>query len=95
MKITNVYPYIIDTNLFKEFQGIALYLIPMLKKENVAARIYRAFLYEEKEVYDPWYAYWLGIGMLCVPSIRLRNVIRQTLMGDGMKTFVGNMRKNE
>lgn len=93
VKITNVYPYIIDTNLFKGFSGIALNLIPMLKKERVAARILEAFLHSEEEVYDPWYAYWLGVGMLFVPSTRLRNVIRQTLMGNGMKTFIGNQNK--
>lgn len=85
--MTNIYPYIVDTGLFKGFSGLALYLIPILKTEHVAYRIYRALMYFEEEVYIPWISYWLGVGMMFVPTTRMRIKIIQYLMGDGMKTM--------
>mmetsp|Transcript_14976 Transcript_14976/g.23187 ORF Transcript_14976/g.23187 Transcript_14976/m.23187 type:complete len:95 (+) Transcript_14976:537-821(+) len=55
VSVTNVYPYIIDTSLFAGFSGLALKLIPTLKKEDVAARIVRAIENCEVEVYIPWF----------------------------------------
>ena len=85
--ITNVYPYIVDTDLFSGFNGLALWLIPLLKQERVAEELYqKAFVDGQEEVYIPWFAYWLGIGMLIVRpfSERLRIFINQIMMGDGM-----------
>lgn len=47
VKMTNIYPYIINTDLFKGFSGLALWLIPMLKKDEVAKRIYDAIMIGE------------------------------------------------
>ena len=85
-----MYPYIVDTSLFQGFNGWALCLIPMLRKENVAECVYsKAFHQMQEEVYIPWYSYWMGIGMLVIRpfSERIRIQIVQTLMGDGMRTL--------
>ena len=66
IKITNVYPYIIDTKMFEGFSGFALNIIPILKKQQVAFRVYEAIMYEEQEVYIPFYTYWMGIGMMVI-----------------------------
>jgi short-subunit dehydrogenase len=91
VKITNVYPYIIDTDLFKGFSGFALKIIPILKKQSVAYRIYEAIMFEEQEVYIPGYTYWMGVGMMIIRGFSepLRIRIIQKLMGDGMKTLKG------
>jgi short-subunit dehydrogenase len=87
--ITNIYPYIINTTLFKGFSGLALKVIPILKKEEVAKRIFDAIYYKEQEVYIPWYTNILGVGMIIIRSIseRLRMKIIKVLMGDGMKSL--------
>ena len=87
--ITNIYPYIINTTLFKGFSGLALKVIPILKKEDVAKRIFDAVYFKEQEVYIPWYTNLLGIGMIIIRSFseRLRIKIIQVLMGDGMKSL--------
>ena len=72
--------------MFSGFSGMALWLIPMLKKEEVAERIYKAIVFEEEEVYIPWYSYWMTVIMLLIPSLKLRHWIIQTLMGNGMAT---------
>ena len=89
VKICNVYPYIIDTELFSGFSGKALWLMSALKVQDVAAKIVQAILEDSEEVYLPWYAYWLGIGMIVLRgfSERLRVLIIQFLMGDGMTTL--------
>ena len=69
--------------------------MPILKKENVAYRVYRAMMYGEKEVYIPSYTYWMGVVMLLIPSVRLRIWIIQTLMGNGMKTLNTNLNKKK
>lgn len=44
--ITNVYPYIVDTKLFDGFDGLALYVIPLLRQDRVAEIIFdKAFTY--------------------------------------------------
>lgn len=89
IKITNIYPYIIDTDLFAGFSGLALYLIPILRKKSVAFRVYESIMYEETEVYIPWHSYWSGVIMMVIRgfSESLRIKIIQKLMGDGMKTI--------
>lgn len=86
VKMTNIYPYIINTDLFKGFSGLALWLIPMLKKDEVAIRIYDAIMTGEQEVYVPWYQYWMMVIMLIIPSNKLRYFVIKILMGNGMKT---------
>ena len=93
--ICNIYPYIINTTLFQDFSGTALWLIPMLKQEQVAERIYWALVRGEMEVYIPSITYWMGVGMMIVRgfSEKGRIFLIQFLMGNGMKTI--NKRKND
>jgi len=39
----------------------------MLRKEDVARRIFKAILLEETEVFIPSYTYWMGVAMLFLP----------------------------
>lgn len=96
IKITNIYPYVIDTDLFKGFSGYALNLIPILRKSSVAFRVYEAIMYEEEEVYIPWHSYWAGVVMMVVRgfSETVRVKIIQKLMGDGMKTVKKDVKKD-
>ena len=97
IKITNIYPYIIDTKLFEGFSGFALKLIPILKKQSVAYRVYEAIMYEEMEVYIPFYTYWMGVGMMIIKGVSesLRIMIIQKLMGDGMTTLKSSKKKQD
>ena len=45
--MTNIYPYYINTGLFKGFSPLLGSLIPMLDTNYVARRIYQAILAEE------------------------------------------------
>jgi short-subunit dehydrogenase len=76
VKITNVYPYIFDSDLFSGFSGFALNIIPMLKTEEVAEVVYSAIVNDQLEVYIPWYSYWMCVFMLLVPSVELSIAIR-------------------
>ena len=89
ISITNIYPYIINTQLFNGFSGLALKIIPMLDQEQVAKRVFSALYNKEQEVYIPWYCNILGIGMLVARTISedLRMKIIKLLMGNGMKTL--------
>ena len=69
IKITNIYPYIIDTDLFSGFSGLALNLMPILRKQSVAFRVYEAIMYEEQEVYIPWHCYWSGVVMMVIRGV--------------------------
>ena len=75
--------------MFEGFSGLALKLIPILKKEDVAKRVFDAIWYKEEEVYIPWYTNILGVGMIIIRTFseRLRIKIIKVLMGDGMKTL--------
>lgn len=66
--MTNIYPYAFDSKLFSGLSGLAFYLIPMLKTDYVAERIYTAIVHEEMEVFIPWISYWLLVFMLFLPT---------------------------
>ena len=96
--ITNFYPYIVDTSMFQGFSGLALYIVPILRKEYVAEVVYKnSFLQKSYEVYIPRYSYWMGIGMLVIRpfSELFRIKIIQTLMGNGMATLRVRKEKQE
>ena len=73
--IFNIYPYLVDTRLFDGFSGRALWIIPALKKEEVARRVVGLVCYGGgpgdwgNDVYLPFYVSWLGIAMMVVREI--------------------------
>ena len=76
--------------MFNGFSGMALNIFSMLKKEDVAYRVYRAMMFHEKEVFIPWHTYWSAIVMNILRPIIGENTriqIIRILMGDGMKTL--------
>jgi len=75
VNITNIYPYIFDSQLFSGFSGLALNVIPLLKTDEVAERVYAAIVNAEMEVYIPWYSYWMCVLMLFLP-VKLSMTIR-------------------
>jgi len=88
--MTNIYPYVVDTDMFAGVSFVALNILPKLRKKAVAHRIYTALSKNEEEVYLPWFAYWLGVLLLCVPGVRFKGWLKSRLMGDGMKTMSKN-----
>ena len=64
--ITNIYPWIINTGMFSGFEAIMLKVIPTLKQEEVAQRVYKATMHNEREVYIPCYTYWLATLFLII-----------------------------
>ena len=88
--LTNFYPYIVDTALFSGFSGLALWIVPILRKEYVAGVVFKeSFLRQSYEVYIPSYAYWMGIVMLVIRPFSeiFRVKIIKLLMGNGMMTL--------
>ena len=58
VKMTNFYPYYINTGLFAGFKPVLRWILPTLRADEVTKRMYTAIMAEEKEVYiDPiiWY----------------------------------------
>ena len=86
--LTNFYPYYIDTGLFEGFKPTLGWIIPALKADKVASRMYHAIRCEEKEVYIDPIVWYLKIFALVMP-LSLRNKVSHLLVGQGMEFFVG------
>ena len=78
--------------MFSGFSGLALYIIPTLKQEAVANRVYKALMSNEMEVYIPSFIFWLGTVMVIIRGFSedLKNFINQKFMGDSMKNMADN-----
>ena len=94
VKMTNFYPYYIDTGLFEGFKPKMRFIVPTLKADYVVKRMYQAILAEEKEVYIPGQIYWLKVLNMFLPST-LRDWLTQRLVGDGMEFFVGRVEQEK
>ena len=70
--MTNVYPYYINTGLFEGFQPTLGWILPTLKGEKVASRMYHAITCEEKEVYIDPIIWYLKVSINFLP-LSLRN----------------------
>ena len=92
VKMTNFYPYYINTGLFAGFKPALRWILPTLRAEEVTKRMYTAIMAEEKEVYIDPIIWYLKIFLLVMP-LGLRNRALNVLVGQGMEYFAG--RKNE
>jgi hypothetical protein len=63
-------------------------VIPTLKQEDTAKKIYQAFIEEREEVYIWWYIEYMRVVVDLLP-LKTRNFVIRKLMGEGMRTFVG------
>ena len=88
VKLTNFYPYYIDTGLFEGFKPTLRWLLPTLKAEKVTRRMHQAIMTEEKEVFIEPILWWLKIGLNFVP-LSLRIKVNNLLVGQGMEYFQG------
>ena len=93
VKMTNFYPYYIDTGLFRGFSPLLGLVIPMLTPLYVARRMYQAIIAEEKEVYIPSIIELLKNVFVCIP-LGLRNLISQVFVGKGMEQFKGRAKQD-
>ena len=84
VKLTNVYPYLMDTAMFKGVRGWAQIFVPPLTKEYVSERTYQAIMAEEWDAYVPFWTYWASIALLCLPGHRVRYLALKLGMGDAM-----------
>ena len=73
-KMTNFYPYYINTGLFRGFNPLLGLVVPMLTPDYVGRRMYEAIMAEEKEVYIPSVIELLKNVFIMVP-LRLRNFL--------------------
>lgn len=88
VKLTNFYPYYIDTGLFEGFNPTMGWILPTLKTERVTRRMYQAIIAEEKEVYIESIIWWLKNIVAFLP-LSLKNRLSQLLVGEGMEYFRG------
>ncbi len=87
MKLTNIYPYYIDTGLFSGFSPWLSYIIPTLSQFYVAKWMYHAIMTEVDEFHIYWFnPYIKMIGDLL--PLRLKNYLIRISAGNGMKGFV-------
>ena len=86
--MTNIYPYYINTGMFKGFEPLAGKIIPAIDQHHAASRIYKAFIYEEQEVYIYWFLYYVDTMMRCLP-LCVSQFLYKHLFAKGMKTFEG------
>jgi|Transcript_26831 short-subunit dehydrogenase len=80
VKMTNFYPYYIDTGLFEGFSPTMRFILPTLKAEKVTRRMHQAIMAEEKEVYIEPIIWWLKNVMQFVP-LALKTRCSQILVG--------------
>ena len=65
--ITNIYPYVINTGLMSGLDSLMQrYIMSTLKQEEVAQRVYRATMHNEREVYIPFYTYWMATLLMII-----------------------------
>jgi NAD(P)-dependent dehydrogenase (short-subunit alcohol dehydrogenase family) len=88
IKMTNFYPYYIDTGLFAGFNPLLGYIIPTLKLDDVANRMYKSIMAEEEEVYIYSFVFWLKTIVQLLP-VTVKNVLLDVLIGSGMDQFLG------
>ena len=67
IKMTNFYPYYIDTGLFEGFAPPLRHFVPTLKLEYVTTRMYDAIMAEEKEVFIPGWFHWGKVIVISLP----------------------------
>lgn len=88
LRMTNFYPYYINTGLFEGFQPKLGWILPTLKQEKVIDRMYNAIMAEEKEVFIPSLVWHLRNIMNCLP-LAFKHYLANILVGEGMEYFVG------
>ena len=76
IRITNFYPYYINTGLFAGFSPPLRFLIPVLKIEYATKRIYDAIMAEEKEVYIYSFIFWAKTVVMALP-LSVKNYLCQ------------------
>lgn len=92
VKLTNFYPYYIDTGLFEGFKPTMRWILPTLKADHVTRRMYQAIMTEEKEVFIDPIIWWIKIIVQLIP-LTLRNKCLHLLVGEGMEHFVGRAKQ--
>lgn len=88
VKLTNFYPYYIDTGLFEGFKPTMRWILPTLQADKVTRRMFQAIMQEEKEVFIEPIIWWIKLLLQLVP-LSLRNKALNLLVGEGMEHFVG------
>lgn len=86
VKLTNFYPYYIDTGLFEGFKPTLSWILPTLKADKVTRRMYQAIVAEEKEVFINSILWYLKVALQFLP-LSIRNKLLQILVGEGMEHF--------
>ena len=72
VKMTNFYPYYINTGLFEGFQPAMGWIMPTLKADKVTRRMHQSIMCEDKEVFIEPIVWWLKIATSMLP-LSLRN----------------------
>ena len=80
IRMTNFYPYYINTGLFEGFNPTLGWILPTLDPEYVSTRMYEAIMAEEKEVYIREIIWWLKHVCLVLPLV-LKTRINHILVG--------------
>lgn len=90
VKMTNFYPYYINTGFFAGFKPRLAAILPTLDAEYTARRMCEAVMAEEEEVYIRGVIYWLKIVLLLLPGC-IRRYAVEVLVGEGMRYFEGRV----
>ena len=85
--VTGIFPYMVTTGLFAGTRTFLSALFPQLSTDEVVARIYRAILYREKEVWVRDYFSLMKPLLLSLPFVVSDSFAH--LMGQGIKHFTG------
>ncbi len=88
VKMTNFYPYYINTGLFEGFKPTLRWILPTLKANKVTQRMHQAIMAEEKEVFIDPIIWWIKVTLLVCP-LSVRNWCVNILVGQGMEYFKG------
>ena len=88
VKMTNFYPYYIDTGLFEGFNPTLGWILPTLKASKVTQRMHQAIMAEEREVFIDPIIWWIKVSLLFAP-LSVRNWCTDLLVGQGMEYFKG------
>jgi len=94
IKTTVICPYFIDTGMFKGVKSRFTFLLPILKEDRVARRIFNAIKYDKRRVVMPLLVY--SVWLLRLLPVKIFDLVSNILgINASMNEFTGRLEKKD
>ncbi len=94
IKTTVVCPYYIDTGMFKGVKSRFSFLLPILKEDKVARKIFNAIKYDKRRVVKPLLVY--TVWLLRLLPVKIFDLVSNILgINASMDEFIGRIEKKD